>query len=322
MNNLPKLDAKDYKILKELDKNYRISFSKIAKKVRLSKNSVALRFEKKLKPFIAHSTVGIDNELLGYKIVKVFYTLDYYDDKTEKALIKELKKHKNILWVARFYGHFDISICLLVKDLNELVTHITQFNEKFSKQIRDKEIQIISKQLFFRHGYLYGDTANPNTEVTQTNKRYLLSKIEKKILSIIRNTPRISIIDISKKTKISPKTISSTLKKLEKNRVITGYYMTLDNNKFNLNTFKFLVQIQDAKYTEEFEKYLLSLGNIRHYRKMLGLWDYEIDLVYNNMEELHEQVDIIKQKFPGIFKRTSFVSFGKRIVTNRESFLD
>ena len=318
---MEKLDVKDYKILKELDKNYRTSFSKIAKKVGLSKNSVALRFEK-LKQYVMHSTVGIDNELLGYKLVKVFYSFDFYDETIEKQLIQELKKHKNILWVARFYGPFDISICLLVKDLNDLVTHITQFNEKFSKQIRDKEIQIISKQYFFRHSYLYDSPAPQTTKVIQTSKRYILSKIEKKILSIIRNNPRMSIIEISKKTKISPKTISTTLKKLEKNKVITGYYMTLDNSRFNLNTFKILVQIQNTKHVKDFEDYLLSLGNIRHFRKMLGLWDYEIDLVYPNMAELHKQIDIIKQKFPGIFKRTGFVSFGKRIVTNKESFLD
>ena len=198
---MEKLDVKGYKILKELDKNYRISFSEIAKKVGLSKNSVALRFEK-LKPFIMHSTIGIDNELLGYKLVKVFYTFDYYNEQVEKHLIQELKKHKNILWVARFYGPFDISICLLVNNLNDLVTNITQFNEKFSKQIRDKEIQIVSKQFFFRHGYLYENNLPLNTKVIQTNKKYILSKNEKKILSIIRNNPRMSIIEISKKTTI------------------------------------------------------------------------------------------------------------------------
>ena len=318
---MEKLDVKDYKILKELDKNFRVSFSEVAKKVGLSKNSVALRFDK-LEEHIMHSTLGIDNELLGYKLVKVFYNFDVYDDVIEKRLIQELKKHKNILWVARFYGPFDISICLLVNNLNSLVTHITQFNEKFSKQIRDKEIQIVSKQYFFRHNYLYGGSKIKHTKVIQTDKKYNLSRIDKKILSIIRNNPRMSIINISKKSGISPKTISATLKKLEEKKIITGYYMTLDNSKFGFNTFKILVPIRKTKYIKDFEKYLISLENIRHFRKMLGRWDYEIDLVYPSMDKLHKQIDIIKQKFPGIFKRTSFVSFGKRIVTNKESFLD
>ena len=138
----------------------------------------------------------------------------------------------------------------------------------------------------------------------------------------MRNNLRMSIINVSKKTNISPKTISSILKKLEKNKVIAGYFMTLDNSKFGLSMFKILVQVHSTKQTEDFEKYLSSLKNIRHFRKMLGLWDYEIDLVYPNMEELHKQIDIIKQKFPEIFKKARFVSFGKRIVTNKESFLE
>ena len=318
---MEKLDVKDYKILRELDLNFRKPFSQIAKKVGLSKNSVSLRFEK-LKPFVAHAAVGINNELLGYKIVKVFYTFDFYDDMTEKHVIQELKKHKNILWAARFYGPFDISICLLVNDLDELIDHITHFNENFSKQISDKQIQIISKQFFFRHNYLHKEKLSLNSKIFRTKNRYILSNYEKKVLSAMRNDPRMSLIEISKQTKITPKTISTILKKLEKNKVITGYFAAFDNSKFGLDTFKILLQIQNTKQVNEFEEYLISLRNIRHFRKMLGVWDYEIDMVCPNMNELHKRIDIIKKKFPKIIKRVSFVSFGKRIVTNKESFLE
>ena len=98
--------------------------------------------------------------------------------------------------------------------------------------------------------------------------------------------------------------------------------MTLNNSMFGFSTFKILVQIQNPKYIDEFESYLCSLKNIKHFRRMLGLWDYEIDLVFPNIEKLHKQLELIKVKFPGIFKKVGFVSFGKRIVTNNESFLD
>ena len=318
---MEKLDAKDYKILQELDMNFRTLFSKIAKKVSLSKNSISLRFDK-LKSLISHATVGINNELLGYKLVKVFYTFDFYDDMTEKHIVQELKKHKNILWAARFYGPFDISICLLVNNLDDLINHITQFNERFSKQISTKEIQIISKQFFFRHDYLHEEKSPLNTKIFQTSKKYVLLNSEKKVLSIIKDNPRMSLIEISKKTKITPKTISTIIKKLEKNKVITGYFATFDNSEFGLNTFKILLQIQNTKQANELEEYLTSLKNIRHFRKMLGVWDYEIDILYPNMKELHKQIDFIKKKFPKLVKRISFVSFDKRIVTNKESFLE
>ena len=65
------IDKKDYEILRILDENFRSPFSHIAKRVGLSKNSVALRFHK-LKDLMLHNTTGINNKLLGYNLVKVF----------------------------------------------------------------------------------------------------------------------------------------------------------------------------------------------------------------------------------------------------------
>ncbi|MFH1501253.1 MAG: Lrp/AsnC family transcriptional regulator [archaeon] len=119
---MDKLDKKDYEILRLLDKNFRMSFSQIAKKVKLSKNSVALRF-KKLEKYLLHNTTGINYELLGYSMVKVFYTLDLYKEDFEKLIINEVKKHPSILWAARFYGKYNLCICLLVNDMNVLIEH-------------------------------------------------------------------------------------------------------------------------------------------------------------------------------------------------------
>src|SRR4030042_1834748 len=106
MNNtgaLPKLDAKDKEILRELDDNFRQPFSKIGRKVKLSKNSVALRFEK-LKEYSLHNMVGLNNELINLTMVRVYYSFDYYNEETEKAIVSEGKKHKNIQWIAKYFG--------------------------------------------------------------------------------------------------------------------------------------------------------------------------------------------------------------------------
>jgi DNA-binding Lrp family transcriptional regulator len=316
---MQKLDKKDYKILKELDENFRKSFSEIAKKVGLSKNSVSLRFEK-LKPLISHSVVGINNEALGYKLVKVYYKLKSLDNKTEKKIATELKKHKNILWAAKFYGSFDLSIALLVENLDELIDHTNAFNKTFSKEIISKEIQIVTKQYFFRHNYLYENKPSKVYHISQTTKTNL-SETDKKILLTIGNSPRMNLVDIAAKTKLTTKTISSRLKHLEKTGVIMGYFMTLDNSKFNLDTFKLLIQINNSEKIKEFEDYLTSLKNIRHLRKFLGTWDYEIDCTHPHISDLQKEIEKMRQKFPGLFKKIEIVSFAKRIITNRNSFL-
>ena len=315
-----KLDVKDYKILRELDTNFRMSFSEIGKKVGLSKYSVALRFEK-LKPWMLHNITGINNELLGYTMIKVFYSLDFINEKVEQEISKEIKKHKNILWAARFYGNYDLAICLLVDNFNDAVSQITLFDDKFSKKINQKEIQIVYDHSFFRNNFIHSEPIKKEFKINKTNKKIILDKIEKKILTELRHNPRITILDISNKTRISTKTISKKIKNLEKNGVIMGYFLTLDPTKFNFNTFKLLFQINNAKDEKEFESYLSSIKNIKYITKMLGLWDYEIDCVFASTTELQKQIEIIKEKFPNILKKTTILSFGKRIATNKERFL-
>lgn len=318
---LGKLDTKDYKILKELDKNYRQGFSKIAKKVGLSKNSVSLRFER-LQSFISHGIVGINHELLGYKMVKVFYSFDFYDESIEKRIIEELKKHKNILWAARYYGTYDLSICLLVNDINKLLIQINDFNETFAHEINQKEIQIIWKQFYFRHNFLYEESIKEIHEMKYEKSIKTLSHVDKKILSVLRISPRLSLIDIAKETDFSAKTISNRLKYLEKEGIITGYYMTIDATKLDFDTYKLLVRVENLKENKEFEDFLRTIKNIKHFRKMVGLWDYEIDFIIPHINQLHHYIEQIKKKFPGFMKKMSILSFEKRIITNIESFLD
>lgn len=314
------LDSKDYEIIKELDINFRKSFSKIAKKVKLSKNSVSLRFEK-LKQYMLHNVTGINIEILGYTMVKVYYTFDFYEEKTEKDIINELKKYDNILWAARMYGIYDLCVCFLINNLNDLIKEVNRFNEKFSKKINQKEIEIVVKQIYLRHNYLHNEIITNFGELKQENKIFKLDKVEKKILSLLRYNPRLSLIEISKKTSLSPKTISNKIKYLEKNNVITGYFMTLDTLKLDLEPFKILLQIQNLKDEKEFEEYLRSIKNIHYISKTIGLWDYEIDFVYKHINELQERIDLIKQKYPNVLKKINIISFGKRILTNKENFL-
>ena len=148
-----KLDAKDYEILREFDNNFRQSFSKIGKKVNLSKNSVALRFDK-LKEYTLHNMLGLNYELLGLTTARIYYSFDFYNEETERLIIKEAGKYRNIQWIAKYYGYYDLGVGILVDNLDDLVYQINKFDEKFAGRISQKEIEIVIKQLNFLFCFL------------------------------------------------------------------------------------------------------------------------------------------------------------------------
>jgi DNA-binding Lrp family transcriptional regulator len=315
---LVKLDAKDRQILYELDNNFRQSFSEIGKKVKLSKNSVALRFAR-LRAYSLHNMVGINNELINLTMIRVYYSFDFYNEDTEKAIILEAKKHKNIQWIAKYFGTYDVGVCLLVDNFDDFASQIDKFDEKFAGRINKKEIQIVSKQHYFRYNFLHEKSLSWVSKIEKSERKENLSQLDRKILRLILYDPRMNIIEISSRLHVSAKTISKRIKNLEKSGVIMGYFMTINPRKFNHDTFKLFFQLQNMKHQKEFEVYLSSLKNIKFFAKMLGAWDYEADFIYPNATQLQEELERMKQKFPNMIKKIEIMSFGKRIFTNEKN---
>jgi len=315
-----KLDKKDFDILKILDSNFRTPLSKIAKKVGLSKNSVALRFEK-LKEMITHTTTGINNPRLGYTLVKVFYSFDFLDEMTIKEIKKQFTKHTNLLYVATLYGHYNLEIGLFIKNIRDLISDLEKFHEKFMKKINEKQIQIVVDQFYLGNSFLYNGPSTTVSKILPSNKIITLTKIEKKILAMIRNNPRMSLIEISTKTKLNPKTIASNLRSLEKKEAIIGYFMAVDPSKLGLSTFKLLLRVHTLKKTKEVEDYLISIKGVKHVSRQIGLWDFEADIICENILGLQEEIELLKKTFPNVIKRIEVISFGKRLITSKEMFL-
>lgn len=319
--NLPKLDAKDFAILKELDTNFRQSYSKIGRKVKLSKNSVGLRFEKLKQYFSDNHLVGINHETLGYSQIRIFFSFNFYNFALEEKLINEIKKAKNVHWVSRLFGHYELCLCFYIKDVHELISQLNEIMKHFENKISLKDLHIIKRQYHFRHNYLYTEPIKTIYKIGSRSKRKEISKIEKKILNIFRNNPRENILFIAKKSNLTPKTVSTNIKILEKKGVIMGYFLTVNPIKFGYVTFKLFLSIQHTEKDKEFEKELTHIKNIRYLGVMIGQWDYEIDFNYQNLTELQEEIELLKDKFPDVIKKIEVISLGKRILTNVEAGL-
>jgi len=316
-----KLDSKDYGILRELDSNFRQSFSGIGKKVRLSKNSVGLRFEG-LKCCTLHNSTGINNEKLGYTLVKVYYSFDFYNEALEKAIIAQVSKNKSIRWAERFYGPYDVGIGLMARDLDDVIREVNSFDSKFANKISKKEIQIFHLQEYYRYNFLHEKPIGWVSRISYDEKEVPIKLIDKKIIHHLLYDPRANVVDIAGKLGVTPRTISNRKKYLEKTGVIMGYFMTLDVRKFKHNTFKLLVQIQNTQQAQEFEKYLSSLKNIKYFGKMVGMWDYELDFIFPTMTDLQNQMETLKEKFPNLIKKMEIMNFRKRIATNQKDFFE
>jgi len=106
-----RLDAIDRKLLYELDQDSRKPLSQVAKKLRIGRNVLLYRLNRLKEEGIVRGTfTQINNFALGYYSFRIFIKLGNCSGEQEKNFVNEIKKEKNLLWLSRVLGKWDLDI--------------------------------------------------------------------------------------------------------------------------------------------------------------------------------------------------------------------
>src|SRR3989344_5825803 len=131
------MDVKDRKILLELDRNPRISTTKLAKKVLLSQQVTDYRIKKLKEDVINQFGTVLNLSKIGYEQYRVLFQLSASENE-KSDLIKYLGTSKNIYWAAIVGGKWDLLTVVYVKNYDEFEDFLDNLFQKF-KFIRDYE---------------------------------------------------------------------------------------------------------------------------------------------------------------------------------------
>jgi DNA-binding Lrp family transcriptional regulator len=131
-----------------LEENARIPITELAKKVKLSHETVRYRLNKLIKSGIIEKfIVRINKKKLGYNIYAVIMIATWnYSEKEWNEFFEYLMKHKNIVSVEKITGNYDLKISFWAKDSEEFDWISHTIKTKFSKIIKDWQTFIFTKQ--------------------------------------------------------------------------------------------------------------------------------------------------------------------------------
>lgn len=308
------MDAKDRKILYELDKNSRESFTRIGKLAQVAPESVGYRVKNYLKEgIIKYFLTIIDSTKLGASYYDVFIKLQNVDSKKKKEVMSFFINNPSITWMADLEGMFDIAMIIKVQNQLELQRVMKQINQKFSSVMMKKTLAINLKGEFFRRDYLVNkkrlelaSTKQKKTELeyAPTEKVIEIDEKDTEICRLLANNSRMTSVEIGQKLKISADTAVLRIKKLQKQGIISGFTLILDNEKINQLHYKILLYLNNS--SEEKTNRLLSF--IRNNNQVIAListlaeWDYEIDLEVSNVNQLKDFTMELTNNFSGIIK--------------------
>lgn len=148
-----KIDNKDKKILKVMDKDARLSIAEISRKTGIPRDSVLYRLKKmQNSEVIRFFHTALSPAALGYPIYTfVNFTLQNLTNPLEQSFLSYLKTHPNIVYVAKTTGKWDFTINIAAKSLIHFDEIMTEIRMKFSGIIKEYETASIIQE----HKYDY-----------------------------------------------------------------------------------------------------------------------------------------------------------------------
>jgi len=300
-----KLDKKDKKILYELDKNARQPLSKIAKQVKLSRESILYRIKKyKQKGIIRDYLTVIDMAHLGYFHYKIYLKLHNLNELKEKELINYLVKNPLISWVSSCDGQYSLIFAIKAKSPLELQNFMRKFDNKYGKIILEKEMTTITTAQHFYRDYLIENKATTERKIEwgKELEKIQLDETNIKILNFLAKNTRENASEIAYQLKISPDAVIQRVKKLENSHLITHYMIWPNINKLIGAYYKVLITLDNITNEKEKElySYCLQNPNIVYAVTTLGQWQFEIDIEVENIIEFRKLIRDFTNKFSDI----------------------
>jgi len=292
-----KLDLKDKKILHELDKNARISFSEIAKRIRLSKNSVINRIKEleKEEIILGYNTL-ININSLGYTTYDIYLKFKNTNYEKEKEIINKAIQNKGIWLVAKVEGNINLSLLISTKTPEEFDIVWNRFYEEIKPYVELNRIAILLEYHHFQRKYLLDKQIDKTTIIARRENKEI-DGTDEKILRILSANARTSLLEIAKKLKLTTKTVAARIKRLEKDEIILGYRINLNFRKIGYTYYKMMIDLNNLSIKQRLYNHIRADKNVVYYDKFIGGKDFEFDLEMESFEKFLQFIDDLKKRF-------------------------
>ncbi len=230
------MDKLDRKLLFELMSNSRVPITKLAKKLKRSREMLLYRIERlRQQGIIIDFVTEINLEKLGSVGAAVFLTIKANADKKFKEF---LIKSPYVSWVAEHSGIWNYGLSVYGKNNAEVRKRIKHLVNKFKNEIPKHRITFHKENTFFYEKYF-----SSNHEIKkQKNSSYKVDKLDLKILEKISLNSRLDSVQLAKFLPLTAQAIRDRIRKLENAGIIEKYSIFVDISKLGAYQYSIFIE--------------------------------------------------------------------------------
>jgi DNA-binding Lrp family transcriptional regulator len=258
----------------------------------------------------------IDTAKMGYTTFRILLNLSNYSKEDEEELTKFLLSVPQLIWFFKTEGKYDMDIVYVSKSVTEFYSFIDQLHIRFNRLIADEKIGTLIQLLYYGKDYLINKKRekmpikNFNSEVVDIDEN------DKKILISLSNNGKISIIDLAKITSLSINTVKDRMKRLEKNKIISGYRPFIDTEKSGYNYSKIFINLKNYNASDimKIHSFFEMKNSTIFTTKYLNGDDLEVETHLENDKQLFHLKDELTTQFGKIIKEIYVLQFSKEYI--------
>jgi len=296
-----KLDAKDKKILYQLDVNARQPVSSIAKKVGLSREVVAYRIKNmERKGIIEGYYAAIDVAKLGYMYCRVYLNCPTISPQEEKEIMDYSMNHPSIGWVTAGHGRWNISFVAYVKSIAEFEKTYDDLRAALGKYFNEHYVSMAFKIYHFRHNYLFG-TKDFSYAILGDAQRVKVDNKDLRILKMLAKDARVPALKLAKAANLTLNAASRRIKKLVREQIIIGFRPKINVALLGYEHYKIFLRFRNfaQKARQSIVSYLSFHPNVIYITKAFGMSDLEFEVIVKGSNELYEFMQGFLSRFSG-----------------------
>lgn len=299
MNNY-NLTLKDLKLIEQLEVDSRQSLSQIAKKIGVSKEVANYRLNRLLNDeFVTGFRAVINYYALGYKHYRFLINLMSYEPKLREEIIYFFHKIPLCHCNGMIQTEYDLEILIWAKDEADLKKVYDSFLEAYAEKIRESLFFIVLKEHVLRHSYLYG-----KQRIISFGNESAISKVDeddKKIIDLLNYNPKISSLDISKKTGVPQSSLVYKLRLLEQKGILKTVTPILNSALLGFTKYQIYLYIKSPKKKNQLISYLSEKKNVVKIFELIGSMDLSIEAYFQSSKQADDFIIRLRTDMPEIF---------------------
>jgi Lrp/AsnC family transcriptional regulator for asnA, asnC and gidA len=301
-----KLTDLDKKILFELDRDGRASFSTIARNIGTTPQVVKYHFERLLEEGAIKNFWAFANFMAaGYPF---FWAYWFKFSGLSKEKIEEIfasfRENKYMPIVFRAEGWADAMICITTKDIFSHNAELNKVLKSWGKNITMCEVGVGLDFQQFPRTYLVG---KDNTEkiVYISGGETALAKMnetEKKVMSVLQQDGRMDFVKLAKILGISTSMAHTAFKNLIRRKVIRKTAMTLNHAIIGSKHFRVVLKIaqHNPERIQNFYDFCVVHRNVFNWIPVMGNWQLFLDIEIEDHEKLRDLIREMKFQFQDV----------------------